>query len=172
MPLDDGADPGEPWRTHLADPRSAVSAWLDVGIPYLAALAAIDAGDERSLRQALVLLDDLGAVATARLVRRRLRRAGARSVPAGARASTRANPHGLTPREQDVLDRLLSGMANSEIAQDLVISPKTVEHHVSSVLAKLGVADRRSAVDKARSTGARTVDGVRWTGRGDHQQAG
>ena len=146
--LEDDADVGEPWRTQLVDPRSALPLWLAHGSPYLAALAGIDAGDESSLRRSLDLLDGLGAVATARLVRRRLRRAGARSVPTGARATTRANPHGLTSREQDVLERLAVGMANAQIAQDLVISPKTVEHHVSAVLAKLGVSDRRSAAER------------------------
>ena len=151
VPVEEVGDVGEHWSTHLADPRSAVDRWLDVGSPYLAALAGIDAGDEHSLRRSLELLDDLGATATARLVRRRLREAGARSVPTGARATTRANPHGLTAREQEVLDRMAAGLANAQIAQDLVIAPKTVEHHVSSVLAKLGAADRRSAVERARS---------------------
>ncbi len=150
--LEDDVDVAEPWVAHLADPPGAVDGWLAVGTPYLAALAGIDAGDEESLRRALGLLDDLGAVATARLVRRRLREAGARSVPSGARATTRANPHGLTAREQDVLERIAAGLGNAQIAEDLVISPKTVEHHVSSVLAKLGVPDRRSAVERALPT--------------------
>lgn len=75
---------------------------------------------------------------------------GARSVPTGARRSTRDNPHGLTAREQDVLDQVVAGLANPEIARALFITPKTVEHHISHVLAKLGVPDRRAAAALVR----------------------
>ncbi len=150
-----GLDPGPgvpgPWALHLADPAAAMEGWLGLGCPYLAALAGADAGDEVSMRRALGLLDDLGAVSTARLVRRRLRAAGARSVPAGVRASTRADPLGLTSRERDVLDLIVAGLGNAQIAADLVISPKTVERHVSSVLAKLGVTDRHGAAEVVRA---------------------
>jgi ATP/maltotriose-dependent transcriptional regulator MalT len=149
--LDPGAGVPGPWALHLADPAAALEGWLGLGCPYLAALAGTDAGDEVSLRRALGLLDDLGAVATARLVRRRLRAGGARAVPAGLRASTRADPLGLTFRERDVLDLIVAGLGNAQIADQLVISPKTVERHVSAVLAKLGVSDRHSAAEVVRA---------------------
>ncbi len=152
VPVDLGGDAPEPWATQLTDPATALDRWLELGCPYPAALAAIDAGDEASLLRSLELLDGLGATATARYVRRRLRDSGARSVPAGARPSTRANPHGLTAREQDVLERIAAGMGNADIAADLVISAKTVEHHVSAVLAKLGVPDRRRAAELAHAS--------------------
>ncbi len=150
-----GIDPppgpvAEPWATQLADPAAAVTLWDELGAPYRAALAAVDAGTEASLLDGLGRLDVLGARGTARLVRRMLRDAGARSIPVGARASTRANSFGLTSREQDVLDRIVGGMGNPQIAADLVISPKTVEHHVSAVLAKLGVSDRHQAARVGR----------------------
>jgi DNA-binding CsgD family transcriptional regulator len=65
-----------------------------------------------------------------------------RMIPMTSVAATRENPLGLTRREQEVLELLCEGRANAGIATKLVISPKTVDHHVSSVLAKLGVSKR------------------------------
>jgi DNA-binding CsgD family transcriptional regulator len=72
----------------------------------------------------------------------RLRTLGQRA-PRGVSAATRANPFGLTPREVDVAGLLVRQLTNAEIAARLFISVKTVDHHVSSILAKLGVATRR-----------------------------
>jgi len=63
----------------------------------------------------------------------------------GQRAATRENPFGLTQREQEVLELLCEGRTNAGIATKLVISPKTVDHHVSSILAKLGLSKRSEA---------------------------
>ncbi|QLY31200.1 response regulator transcription factor [Nocardia huaxiensis] len=56
-----------------------------------------------------------------------------------------ANPHHLTTRQQDVLDLVCAGLTNAEIADYLVVSVRTVDHHVSAILRKLGVANRRAA---------------------------
>ncbi|MEZ5159189.1 MAG: response regulator transcription factor [Candidatus Nanopelagicales bacterium] len=60
---------------------------------------------------------------------------------------------GLTEREREVLDLVAAGKGNAAIAHDLMISLKTVRNHVSNIFAKLQVADRSSAVIKARKAG-------------------
>ena len=52
----------------------------------------------------------------------------------------------LTPRENDVLSLMVKGMVNNDIADTLVISRATTKNHVSSILAKLGVANRLEAI--------------------------
>lgn len=149
----------EPYATQLAgDPAGAVRAWDDLGCPYDAALALLDFPDPERWCEALQRLDALGAVAVADLVRRRLREAGER-VPTGPRSATRTHPRGLTPREQEVLTELAGGLTNDEIAERLFISAKTVDHHVSSVLGKLGVANRREAAAEAARLGLAVQDG-------------
>jgi DNA-binding NarL/FixJ family response regulator len=118
------------------------------------ALALFDAPDELALRRSLDICDSLGAVATARIIRQKMRLLGIRSVPAGQRAATRDNPLGLTRREQEVLELLGEGRTNASIAAKLVISPKTVEHHVSAVLAKLGVSNRAEAAAAKQAAAA------------------
>jgi DNA-binding NarL/FixJ family response regulator len=59
----------------------------------------------------------------------------------------------LSDRERDVLEQLARGSTNSEIARALVLSPKTVRNHVSSIFSKLQVAGRAEAVERARAAG-------------------
>ena len=99
------------------------------------------------------MLDDLDARAVAALFRARLRDAGVSSVPRGRLAATRANPAGLTARQLDVLALLADGLSNADIAARLVISPKTADHHVSAILAKLDVRTRGEAAAVARRLG-------------------
>ena len=99
------------------------------------------------------MLDDLDARAVAALFRARLRDAGVMSVPRGRLAATRANPAGLTARQLDVLALLADGLSNADIAARLVISPKTADHHVSAILAKLEVRSRGEAAVVARRLG-------------------
>ena len=142
----------EPYRLQLTgNHRGAAELFDERGCPYDAALALLDAPDELALRRALDICDALGAVATARIIRQKMRSLGIRSVPAGQRAATRENPLGLTQREQEVLELLCEGRTNASIATKLVISPKTVDHHVSSVLAKLGVSKRTEVAAAKRA---------------------
>jgi DNA-binding NarL/FixJ family response regulator len=59
----------------------------------------------------------------------------------------------LSTREREVLDLIAAGHANTDIAQRLFLSPKTVRNLVSSIFAKLQVADRAHAIVRARSAG-------------------
>jgi DNA-binding NarL/FixJ family response regulator len=72
-----------------------------------------------------------------------------RGVPRGPLAARRAHPFALTAREQEVLDALALGLSNAQIAARLFVSAKTVDHHVSAILSKLGVSSRGAAVAKA-----------------------
>ena len=121
--------------------------------PYERAVAAWDTGAADDLLAALPVLDDLDARAVAALFRARLRDAGVMSVPRGRLAATRANPAGLTARQLDVLALLADGLSNADIAARLVISPKTADHHVSAILAKLEVRSRGEAAVVARRLG-------------------
>ncbi len=135
--------------------------------PYERAMALWDAGSPDDLLAALPLLDALEARAVAALVRARLRDAGVHSVPRGQLAATRANPAGLTARQLDVLALLVDGLSNADIAARLVISPKTADHHVSAILAKLDVRSRVEAAAVARRLGLRAGDSARSLGGPD-----
>ncbi|MCW2846792.1 MAG: transcriptional regulator, LuxR family, partial [Marmoricola sp.] len=86
----------------------------------------------------------LGARNDAARVAQRLRRLGV-ATTVRPRRTTTANPAGLTERELEVARLLVTGASNAEIATALFISPRTTAHHVSAVLAKLGVPSRREA---------------------------
>ena len=146
-----------------ADPPAAARLWQDLGSPYEAALALLASREEEALREALPILADLGATATVRVARQTMRSLGFRSIPAGPRTATRAHPLGLTRREHEVLDLIVDGRTNAEIAGQLFISAKTVDHHVSAVLAKLGVPDRNAAATHAARLGV-AGPGERMTG--------
>jgi DNA-binding NarL/FixJ family response regulator len=134
------------------DVHEAVRLWDEVGRPYDAAMALLGSAEEADVRAALARFDALGAEPAAAMARRKLRAAGARDVPAGLRPATREHPHGLTAREQEVLDLIGEGLSDQEIAGRLVISPRTVHHHVAAVLGKLDVPNRqRAAAYAARS---------------------
>jgi DNA-binding CsgD family transcriptional regulator/tetratricopeptide (TPR) repeat protein len=130
-------------RWFAGDWRGAASLWDERGCAYEAADVLGDSDDVDDLRSALSRLRTLGARPRASQVERRLRSLGVRDVPRGPRATTRANAAGLTAREVEVAGLLAQGLANSEIAAALVLSPKTVDHHVTAVLSKLAVRSRR-----------------------------
>jgi DNA-binding CsgD family transcriptional regulator/tetratricopeptide (TPR) repeat protein len=147
-----GGEVAEPCRLLLdGDPVGAARAWTHLGSPYEAALALADMPDEEALREALGIVIGLGARAAAQVIRQRLRMLGARSIPAGPHAATRKRPFGLTRREHEVLDLICAEHTNAEIAAKLFLSVKTVDHHVSAVLAKLGVPTRAAARRVAQS---------------------
>jgi DNA-binding CsgD family transcriptional regulator/tetratricopeptide (TPR) repeat protein len=135
----------EPYRLAVAgDARGAAKFWRTMGFPFEAALALAD-GDEGDVAAAIEELNRLEARAAATAIARRARERGMRRLPRGPRSSTRENPAGLTARELDVLALVIEGLRNSDIAQRLFLSEKTVDHHVSAILRKLGVSNRTQA---------------------------
>ncbi len=147
----------EPYRLLLdGDLVQAAQVWIRLGCPYDAAMALVGASDEEALREALSAVTSLGAQPAARIIRQRLRALGARSIPVGPHTATREQPFGLTRRECEVLDLICAEHTNAEIAAKLFISVKTVDHHVSAILAKLGVPTRAAARRAARLRRAAT----------------
>jgi DNA-binding CsgD family transcriptional regulator len=143
----------EPYRLELAGlHEQAAAAWRARGCPYEAARSLAEADGDEVLRTALAELERLGAAPAAKLVRQRLRVRGA-PVPRGRRPSTRANPSQLTMRELEVLRLLAAGKRNAQIADDLVVSRRTIDHHVSAILRKLGAHTRGEAVATATTRG-------------------
>jgi DNA-binding CsgD family transcriptional regulator len=150
--------PTLPWVEELAgDLRGAAAAWDRLGARWLAAMALATSAEEEDLREALERFGDLDAPGAEARARQRLREIGAHSVPSGPRSRTRAHPAGLTRRESEVLDGLARGLSNAELAKELFLSERTVEHHVSAVLGKLGVRTRAAAAQLARERGLAAV---------------
>ena len=142
-----------PYALEIAgDWCAAADEWEHIGCPYEQALALLH-GDEAAQRAALALFERLGALPAAEIARRCLRERGARGLHRGPQPRTRANPQGLTSRQLEVLPLLAEGLHNAEIAERLSTSPRTVEHHVSAVLAKLDARSRAEAVRRAYELG-------------------
>ena len=115
--------------------REAAALWSDLGCPFDQGLALARSADVDALREAVGIFDRIGAPAAATRARAMLRDAGA-PVPRHSAASR--DPSGLTPREREVLALLQEGLSDAAIAERLVISRRTAEHHVAAVLGKLG----------------------------------
>lgn len=134
------------------DSAAAAQTWKELGCPYERALALFN-GDQKSQREALAILSELGASATYRMLRAKLKTIGIKKIPKGHRKSTRNNPMELTNRQIDILTLLSDGLQNVEIADKLFISTKTVTHHVSAILARFEVNSRTKAVAVAKKMG-------------------
>jgi DNA-binding CsgD family transcriptional regulator/tetratricopeptide (TPR) repeat protein len=132
---------------------AAARAWRQAGCPYHQAAALADSPNPADLLHAVSLLEALHAAPLARRVRTRLRELGVTGVPRGPASAAQANPAGLTDRQLEVLRLLSSGHTNAEIADQLVVSVRTVDRHVAEVFAKLGVNSRRQAAARAREMG-------------------
>lgn len=141
----------EPYRLEISgDWQAAARAWEELGCPYERANMLAWYGGEAEQREALTLFEQFGAAPAAQSLRRQMRSQGVQGIPRGSRTSTRLDPHGLTRREAQILALLSEGLRNSAIAKRLFLSTKTVDHHVSSILTKLGVPSRAEAVAMAR----------------------
>lgn len=138
-----------PFRAMIAgDWASAAAEWGRRGATYLRAEALAD-GDESAASEALRILDGLGAVRAADFTRARLRARGMTKVPRGPRRATVEHAAGLTPREAEVLALVVEGLSNAQISDRLTLSTKTVGHHISAILSKLGVSSRGQAAAEA-----------------------
>jgi ATP/maltotriose-dependent transcriptional regulator MalT len=144
----------DPYRLFLDGSfEEAAHEFRRLSMPYEAALALVDSCDHVLARRGLDVLDRLGAAAVAAKVRRDLRSRGLTIVPARRRSTTLANPAGLTNRQVEVLRLIDEGLTNAQLAQRLCLSVKTVDHHVSAILAKLEVTGRRDAIRRGREVG-------------------
>ena len=143
----------EPYRLMMrGDWAEAAARWAARGAELLR-VEALSAGDQAATAEALAVLDGLGATRAAGHLRGRLRQRGFARIPRGPRRATAANVAGLTGRQADVLALLAEGRSNADIAARLVLSPRTVEYHISALFAKLGVANRGQAGAVARRLG-------------------
>ena len=140
----------EPYAAALrGDWRSAAGAWLRDGDPYERAVELAGSGEIEPTREALTALDGLGAKPAVAIVRSRLRDLGVTRLPRRPQPGTLVNPAGLTDRQLEILRLVATGLSNAEIARRLVVSPRTVDHHVAAILQKLGVHTRRDAAARA-----------------------
>lgn len=139
----------EPYQL-LRERKIAMAAafWHIKGCPFEKAFALFE-GNEADKKNALLLFQQLGANAVSEKIKMEMRAGGIKKIPRGLRESTKTNPAQLTNRELDVLQLLQKGNQNKEIAGTLFISPKTADHHISSILFKLDVNSRSKAVTEA-----------------------
>jgi DNA-binding CsgD family transcriptional regulator/tetratricopeptide (TPR) repeat protein len=145
---------------------AAAAAWDQLGAPHRVAYARwrgaesllLSGGDRQRAtelaNEALTTADGLGATRLAAEVRALIRRARlCPSAPASSRRAGGQPPFQLTGREREVLELVASGRTDRQIAEVLFISHRTVERHVSNLLAKLGAATRSEATAIAHSHG-------------------
>lgn len=143
-----------PFAAQIAgDWHQAAELWRERDCPYEEARALAEGDDEDAVREAIATFNRLGARPAVAVATRRLRELGVREIPRGPRPATRANPAQLTNRQVEVLRLMASGSTNAEIATQLFLSAKTVEHHVSAILTKLDVPTRRDAIRAANALG-------------------
>lgn len=127
--------------------------WEDVAWVRLDLGRVLSGSDDseaiRALESAGSAANRIGAEPVARLAAQQLRKLGVRAWRRG-RAATRSGAAALTGREREVAELIAEGRSNREIADALVIAPKTIERHVSNMLAKLGARNRTELAARIR----------------------
>ncbi len=140
----------EPYGLAIAGRHlEAAQAFDRIGCPYEAAVERSLTDDPEVAKQGLSELNELGAGPAARQAKARLAETGVQ-VRRGRGVSTRSNVAGLTAREVEVLGLMCEGLRNRQIAERLIVSTRTVDHHVAAILRKLGVDNRDLARREAR----------------------
>jgi len=135
----------EPYKLQILGKwHQAAKIWEELNCPYEQALA-LSEGNEEAMKSAIKIFDDLGASAASQLIKQKMRTSGIKNIPKGPRQSTKGNPAGLTGRQMEILNLLAEGLSNSQIANRLYISPRTVENHISSIFSKLNIHSRVEA---------------------------
>jgi DNA-binding CsgD family transcriptional regulator/tetratricopeptide (TPR) repeat protein len=143
-----------PYSLELAgDHAGAAAEWDRLGSFFDAAMALVFSPREADVRAAYDRFIAMEATASVIRARKRLKDIGARVIPSGPRSATKEHPAGLTRREGEILRLVAQRVTNAEIAEQLFLSERTVEHHVSSVLGKLGVTSRSEARREALRRG-------------------
>ena len=138
-----------PFAAELAgDWLQAAELWEQLGCPFDQGLALARSGHPGALADAAAIFDRIKAHAAAARCRSDLRAQG-RPVPRAPGSRSRSHPDGLTPREAEVAALVARGLSDAMIAERLVVSRRTAEHHVGAILAKLGIHSRRELADRA-----------------------
>jgi DNA-binding CsgD family transcriptional regulator len=159
IPLEGALATARPFEQQLrGEYLQAAEEWAQLGCPYERALALADSPDAGLRKQALEIFESLGARPMAQRLRRQLKAEGVRGLKRGANRSTRANVAGLTVRELEVLALVAQDLSNAAIARRLYLSAKTVDHHASAILSKLGITSRRDAAVAARRLGIELIE--------------
>lgn len=140
-----------PYAAELAGEwQEAAALWEGLGCPFDQALALARSRDADALAQAAGIFEGIKAHAAAARCRADLRALG-RTPPRAPGRVTRGHLEGLTRRESEVAELLAEGCSDSAIAERLFISRRTAEHHVSSILAKVGAGSRRDLIARPPS---------------------
>jgi DNA-binding CsgD family transcriptional regulator len=126
----------------------ALAYWRKLGSPFDEAfiLLTASAPSEADINRAIEIAETTGSHAVGRRARAVARELGVRGVKRGAYSAAKGNALGLTARELQMLDLLLGGQSNKEIASKLSRSLRTVEHHISALYGKLGAKNRAEAI--------------------------
>ncbi len=123
------------------DAELAAQQWASLGAPFEQAVCLMRCGDA-GLRQAAELFTKHGAHQGLTLIRALGRKNGIQGIKRGQYSAAKNNLLGLTAREHQIYTLLAAGLSNAEIAGQLNRSVRTIEHHASQVLAKVGVKNR------------------------------
>jgi len=128
----------------LAALKRALEAWRKLEAPHEVARVRVLRG-----RACRTVGDHDGAALELDAARAAFEKLGAAPAVAEIDALTRRgggrNPHGLTPREREVLELVATGRTNRSVAESLSISEKTVARHVANIFRKIGVSSRAAA---------------------------